>query len=747
MLLQPVWAEEDPATVLVEQGHFWQSRDDGKRASEAWSKLLLIIPEHPQALYGLAATELRTGRIETARAYLQRLQKAHPGSPLIAQLEQDIRLSSDKNKALLAKAQQAVASSDVDEAAKKYREALGDSPPVGEVGRDYYHRLGYTENGLLEAIAGLRRLETQSPDDPLLKLALARHLARNEPTRLEGIVRLARLADNPEIGSEATESWRDGLKWLGPPGPEVRHLFTEYLNKYPDDSEIRDRLQQGMEAARQEKARSDAPRRDPPRPDPLRQRTDAAMKLIESGNTERARAEFKAVLAQRPNDSEALGGMGVLAMREGNWQQAHDYLVRARQGNAAWQPSLSIAQYWVDVDKARVMLQNGKAEQALEAYQRLLQRRPQDVEALLGLQRAANQLSNSAAARAALENALSNNPDNVGLRHELARHYREAGQASKARGLIDEALRRRPDDPEALYAAALQASDQQQWAQAREMIERIPPVSRTASTSQLYAMIGLREQLIKVVGMARAGRKSEALSWLQQIEAAGTGDADVLDALALAYVEIGEPEQGLGLIRPLREQGRNRSVDGSIAYAGLLLASEQDIEASAVLRQLPAAGLTDAQRRLVGELGDVSRIRQADLLTERSDFVAAYDVLASVLARRPDDAMAQGALARMYLAAGKGEKALEIYEALVRSHPHDPDVRLGLAQVAQRQGDLRRARREADAAVSLAPENGRVLRAAADVYRAFGKSDDAVKLEQRAMSLQAQGIKYRRSPE
>jgi len=740
LLLQPAWAEENAATVLVEQGHFWQSRDDIKRASEAWSKLLLISPEHPQALYGLAAIELGVGRIENAQAYLQRLQKAHPGHPLIALLEQDIRLSSDQNKALLKEARQAVASSDVDGAAKKYREALSDHLPVGEVGRDYYHRLGYTQDGLLEAIDGLRRLETQSPNDPLLKLALARHLARNEPTRLEGIARLSRLADNPEIGSEATESWRDGLKWLGPPGPELRHLFTEYLSKYPDDSEIRDRLQQGIAAAQQEKARSDAQRHEPPRPDPLRQRTDAAMKLIESGDAERARGEFKAVLAQRPDDSEALGGMGVLAMREGDWRQAYDYLVRARRGNAAWQPSLSIAQYWVDVDKARVLLQNGKAEEAVEAYQRLLRRRPQDVEALLGLQRAASQSSNSAVARAALENALSDNPDNVGLRHELARHYREAGQAGKARSLIEEALRRRPDDPEALYAAALLAADQRQWAQARGMIERVAPADRTASMNQLHATISLREQLIEVVGMARAGRKDEALSRLQQIQAAGVNDTDVRDALALAYVEIGEPEQGLALLRPLREQGRNRSVDGSIAYAGLLLASEQDIEASAVLRQLPTAGLTDSQRRVVEQLRDVSLIRQADLHTERSDYVAAYDVLAPVLARRPGDAMAQGALARMYLAAGQAEKAMEIYDALLRSHPRDPDVHLGLAQAAQRQGDLRRARREADAAVSLAPENGRVLRAAADVHRASGKAEDAVRLEQRAMSLQAQDV-------
>jgi len=765
MLHHAGWTQSDADQALIEQGQFWQARQDSKRASEAWNKLLLVSPGNPQALYGLATVELRAGRIEGARAFLQRLKQSEPAHPLVAQLEQDIQLSSDQNKALLEEARQAVASADVDQALEKYRQALDGRVPVGTVGGNYYSLLGYTSGGLPQAIEGLQRLLVQSPDDPMLQLALARHLARNEATRLDGIRRLARLSEHPEVGSEATESWRDALVWLGPPPPEARPLFAAYLSKHPDDVEIRRQSEQRVAAP------SQAVRTQPSsRPDPLRQRTTAAMKSIEAGDTARARNEFQSVLAQRPNDSEALGGMGVLAMREGNWQQAFDYLTRARRGNAAWQPSLSTAQYWVEVEKAQalhqagktteavrllnqavkrapkevaanvlladIMLDQGKAAEAVQAYRTVLKRRPGDSQALLGLSRAAKLSGDDAAARRTLEDALAKDPDNPWLRYELAQLYQEAGQTREARGLIEGLLLTHPDDPEVLYASALLASNNQQWAQARDTLDRIPAARRTAPMNQLYATANRRVQIAEAVGMAHAGRKADALAWLGQIEAGAANDFDVVSAVAAAYVDIGEPARGLALLKPLREQGQARSVDASIAYAGLLLASEQDVEASVVLRQLQAESLTVSQRRLVAELSDAYRIRQADLHTERGDLVAAYDVLAPVLASRPNDPAAQGALARMYAASGQAEKAFGIYETLLRSDPDNPDLHLGLAQVAQQSRDYRQAQREADIAVSLAPENIQVLTSAARIYRASGKSGDAAKLLERAVALE-----------
>src|SRR5690606_25784019 len=121
----------------------------------------------------------------------------------------------------------------------------------------------------------------------------------------------------------------------------------------------------------------------------------------------------------RPNYPDALGGLGVVAMRERNWQQARNYLTRARQGSAACQSSLNSVLYGIDVDKAQsqftsakladarktataaakrdpkevaadvvladILLQEGKTDQAVQAYRKVLSRRPGDPQALQGL--------------------------------------------------------------------------------------------------------------------------------------------------------------------------------------------------------------------------------------------------------------------------------------------------------------------------------------------------------------------------
>lgn len=767
LLHNAVGAQQSEAhQALIDQGNFWMARDDGQRAAEAWNKLLLVSPENPQALYGLAHIELKANRSAGARAYLQRLQRIEPNGSLAAKLEQELALGTGSGAASIAEARRLAAAGKLDEAVSKYRQVLGSQTPTGDVGREYYTYLGYTDGGLPEAITGLRKLVAQSPDDSRIQLALARHLARNQSTRAEGVQNLAKLAGRSDVGEQATKSWREALTWMTPTQANARTLFDEYLKAYPDDAEIRQQLQRGVASAQEQTARS----RQSARVDPLQQRTDAAMKLLDAGNTARARAEFEAILAERPNYADALGGLGVVAMREGDWQQARNYLTRARRGNASWQSSLNSVQYWVDVDKAQtllnsgkltearkiaaaaakrdskevaadvvladILLQEGKTEQAMQAYRKVLSRRPGDPQALQGLGQVAQMSGDYAGARRMLEEALAQNPEDPWLRYELARLYHGEGHVKEARGLLDGLLMTRPNDPEVVYASALLASDDMQWQTVRDLLARVPTDQRTAPMNQLYAKADLQAQITKAVGLADAGRKPEALNLLGQVRAVSGNDFDTLNAVAQAYVQIGEAPRGLALLQPLRAQGQARSIDASIAYAGLLLASRQDVEASITLRHLHTQNLTRAQRASLEDLTDAYRIRQADLLTERRDLVAAYDMLAPVLQKRPNDPDAMASLARMYASGGQGEQAMQLYETLLRSDPDNPNLHLGLAQVAQQLNNSRQAERSADAAVSLAPQNIEVLTAAARIYRSSGKSGNAAELLNRALALQ-----------
>ncbi len=798
------WAQADAGKTLIEQGKFWQERHDTQRATEAWNKLLLISPDNPAALYGLATLDIRAKRLDSARAYLQRLRAAHPDSALVARLEQELLLHTDGKAVVLEQARKEAATGKVESAVGKYQDVLQGTAPQGPLGREYYTMLGYTAGGLPEAIAGLRRLARESPNDAQTALALARHLARNEPTRLEGIRKLSELSAHPELGNDAKKSWREALVWVGPPGPEARPLFQDYLRRNPGDAAIKEQLDKGVALAAARAPRAAAP---------WRHRTDAAMRLIESGRLAQAEAELQAVLAEHPNDSEALGGLGLIRMRQKDWAQANELLARASKANpTGWRNPRNMVEYWHAVDRAssmrragdvagarKVLAQaeklapkevaaetlladmladEGKFAQAEKAYRNALRRRPGDPEATRGLitvlaqsnkpdearkivqgmspaaleqaggvarmrgvyaagqAKAALAAGNYASAQAALEEALQSDPSNPWVRLELARLYQRSGYQKEANGLMQGILVSDPNNAEALYASAVYAGESRDWAAAYNALARVPQPQRTQAMADLYQRAAQHLHIRQAVDMAAQGRRAEAVSMLMHVEANSGGNLDTLGALAEAYADIGDPGRAIALLRPLRADGKAQNVDGSLLYAGVLLRTNQMVEASGLIRHLESQALTPEQRGRLDELSAGFMVRQADALRERGDLVSAYDAIAPVLQRNPQHREATEALARMYAAAGQGRQALELYEKLLLSNQSDALLHLNAAQAAQQVKEYAYALKEAETAVSLAPDQSEILAGAARIYRSQGKTKEAAQLLERAVAYQ-----------
>src|SRR5690606_14496451 len=104
--------------------------------------------------------------------------------------------------------------------------------PLGPLALEYYNFLGYSTGGRDRAIQGLRELLRAEPGNTAYQLALARHLVREVDHRREGIEILHRLAKRPDVASEATESWRLALTWIGAPDPAWRGVFEDYLKMH-----------------------------------------------------------------------------------------------------------------------------------------------------------------------------------------------------------------------------------------------------------------------------------------------------------------------------------------------------------------------------------------------------------------------------------------------------------------------------------------------------------------------------------
>lgn len=214
---------------------------------------------------------------------------------------------------------------------------------------------------------------------------------------------------------------------------------------------------------------------------------------------------------------------------------------------------------------------------------------------------------------------------------------------------------------------------------------------------------------------------------LAQTESALSTDmpAELWGQLAGAYAEIGDAPRALAMSRQLLARSPTPSTGDRLLYASVLLKTKQDIELSAVLRQLASVNMTASQRSDFDNLRVSFALRQTDALREAGNLEAAYNAMAPVLAERPNDPQAMAALARLYSAARDEGQALALYQRILQRNPTDLDTLLAAAASASAQREHSEAENYVMAALKQAPDQSRVLAAAGRVYRNAGESRKA----------------------
>lgn len=796
-------APDDVQKLLIEQGQYWQARADAPRAQEAWEKVLRLDPNQIDALYGMGVASLKQNKLDQAKQYLARLQALSPRPWLAAQLEQDIALTDPKNIALLADARRLADSDQRDQATEVFRKLFAGRTPEGTIGREYYNNLAFNPAGWPEARKGFERLLRETPDEPILALFYAKHLVRHEDSRPDGIRALAKLSTRVDIGGDADESWRLALVWSGPPNAAQVPLFEQFLKAHPDDQGIRDLLNKG-------KSQSAAASRPAAwQPDPLIARGLQALDNKDQAGAEQA---FSARLKSKPNDPDALGGLGVVRQQQNRLVESEQLLNRAiANGGSRWKPALDDVRYWALLQQARneaksqpakaqqtiaqamrlnpngidarltladiqaqsgqldaaqknyrqvlavqrgnaqavqglvnVLSQSGQADEALRLLDTLTPSQQAEIggggrlRALRSTQQAkiSEQRGDTRGAQQALLQAIKDDPDNVWTRFDLARLYLKTGEPQKARDLIDSYLKAHPTDVDALYTSALLSVEMEQWDAAQASISRIPIGKRTADMNELADQITLTVQIKIAASMAKRGQRQEALALLDRLQPMASRSPDRMATLASAYVDAGDSERALTMMRDIINQTPKPSADLMLQYANLLLKTGNDAQVNSILRGLQNQRMSVATRKRYDDVLYQYRIRQADLLREGGDLAGAYDTLAPALASRPGDSGAVSALARMYVSSGDNAKAFELYKPLLKSQPNDPQILLNAADAAVLARDNGYAERALDQFVKLKNYDPQSLTEAARIYRSMGKTSQAADLLRKAVDIE-----------
>ncbi|MFM0340464.1 cellulose synthase subunit BcsC-related outer membrane protein [Paraburkholderia fungorum] len=739
---------KDPLSVLIDQGKYWQSHQRGDLAEQAWQKVLRIDPKQPDALFGMGMVLADRKDGAGAQQYLARLKAAAPNYPNLDELGRRLGESSVRDQTV-NDARRLAQSGQSASAVQQYQRALNSKPATPELQLEYYQALSATPQGWDQARRGLEQLARDNPDDPRYALAYAQHLTYRDVTRRDGIARLQKLAGDSTVGASAKKSWRQALLWLDA-RPSDAALYQAYLQTAPDDAAVKarfDSMVQQDKAARdrsQESAAVDS-----------RGRTIAdGFAALDRGDLVTARAKFSSVLANSPNDTDALGGMGIAALKQEHFAEARNYLERAsRSGNPArWKAALDSATYWTYTSDAIGARSNGEFAKAKSLFERAIATNPSDVTAqvLLGEMLLAN--GDPAGAEQAYRMALrrqADNPDAIrGLVGSLAAQGRgdealqfanqlNAEQQSKAgginrlrgeaqaaqaraaeargdlgsaRSLFEDALLNTPDDPWLRLDLARIYVRQGAVANARSMMDGLL-AAHPDMTDALYASALLAAETQDwAAGLAQLERipvaqRTDAMTilqhrlWVHQ-------QADIATRLA----RNGQTQQALAILHGAEPVAGNSPELIGVLATGYQQAGDPNRALSLVRGAMNAApGNTDLLLQYAGilsatqqeaELGMVMRRLASMPLTpqQRTDF---GNLNLGIVIKQCDAVRLRGDLASAY----------DVIAPWLAAMPDNPDLQAALGRLYSSAGDDRNALASYRVALQRKPDDLNLLQA------------------------------------
>ncbi|WBV42583.1 cellulose biosynthesis protein BcsC [Pseudoroseomonas cervicalis] len=625
----PARAQDAAYAVLLEQAEYWRAQGRPDRAALTLDRLLAAEPDHLGALAAAIAARAELGEVAAATRHLERLRLLAPADPRLQSAALALR-GAQLDPQAVAAARRLAQGGAAEEAVARYQALFGGSTPPDAFALEYYEALAGTAEGQAEARDALEALAAARPQDARLALALARAMTYRPGSRAEGVRRLQALAAQPENAAPAMAAWRAALLWEPPSAAQIPGIEA-YLAAAPQDAALRQRLAEARGAGAGHEAGA---------------RRLRGFALLNAGRLEAAAQDFEAVLAARPGDAEALGGLGLARLRQGRTAEARRSLAEAvardpEAGRARWGRALEGASGDSQVAQARALAQRGAHDPAEALLRRALRRE--------GAERAE--------AEALLAELLLRRGDWPGA--EL--HFRAA-------------LERRPLLPTALAGLA----------------EALQRQGRLAEAGSLAA---LRARLLE----ASAAQRAEAL----RLDSLRAGDAESAAGLLRAALaaEPGNPWLRLDLARALARQGLAAEIPALLPagegaspdtlQAAALLAADagRSAEAALLLERIPARLRSAEAVRLA------RRVRLNLLLAEAAE-PAAYGHAAEAarrlvaLAGQPDPSGELAALVVQALSgAGQAVAAEQAAEAALAANAGAPaSARLRLADALAEAG-------------------------------------------------------------
>ncbi|MFT8550700.1 MAG: cellulose synthase subunit BcsC-related outer membrane protein [Acetobacter okinawensis] len=410
----------DVGNLLLQKAQYWHDHQEMDQAWQALAQAAHLSPDNPRVLQlqGLWAHE--GGDSAAADAALQTLTRRFPDAPETQALQaalvhghaQEIDVSGARD---LAKAGETSA------AAAAYRKLFPDGPPAAYA-VEYYETMagavGYRDKGRL----GLKQLVEKNPNNLDAQIAYAQVLTWRPATRLDGLQRLQKLAAlsglSASQSSAIDHAWSETLHWLAQT-PESVPEYDAWLKVHPQDADVKS-IREHAAVAEPESA--------------LLNRTQGYQALANDSVAD-ADKYFSQAVTERPTDGDALGGLGLVRMRQGRMQEASDLLEKAGQVDpqtaSKWSSALASAKVATTYARVKPLMQAGNYTEAKAAIDQALSIDPKQAGLLALSGDVAAKQNNQHGAEAFYRQALAIEPDNADALQGLYALLRSSGNTAE----------------------------------------------------------------------------------------------------------------------------------------------------------------------------------------------------------------------------------------------------------------------------------------------------------------------------
>ena len=426
---------------------------------------------------------------------------------------------------------------------------------------------------------------------------------------------------------------------------------------------------------------------------------------VDLGETEPAFEVANAVLGSGTRNVDILNFIGEMYASRG----------RVDLGRTVLEKSRAIAPNEVKTLLALAALEerDNRSDQAKHYYQAVVDIEPTSLEAMIGLAQLASAAGDDAEAASYLDRAREQHPEEVPMRLTLAiRHFND-GRYREARALAREIARIGSDSPlvNRSIGRILLDTGALEEAQAQfELANRLAPES-------VEIMIGLAQSLI-----AR-GDPQRAYDVLQRALTLEPESIGANSVMTLAELRLGLVENATARSAKLRSREPDHVsalvVEGEVHYA----LGDYDKAATA---------FQSATRKGAGER---AAIREFQARVVRQSDPDPTRPLLDWIAEHPDDVRAKSRLAQYYGETGESDKAVRLYQELLKTNANDPVILNNLAWEYQKGGNFEAALGLAVKARELRPESAAIADTLGWIYRGLGERDKSLQLLREAVRL------------